>query len=402
MKSALGDLAIFGGPAAFSHPLHVGAPNIGDRKGFLDRVNDLLDRRWLTNEGRYVRELEQRIADMLGVRHCLAICNGTTALEIATRALGLSGEVIVPSMTFVATAHALRLNGIRPVFCDIDPQTHTLDPGRVEAAITPHTTGILGVHLWARSCAVEALEDIATRRGVTLFFDAAHAFGCSHRGRMIGCFGSAEIFSFHATKFFNTLEGGAIATNDDALAERVRLMRNFGFLDYDQVVCLGTNGKMNEISAAMGLNLLDSLDELVDANRRNYRLYEEELSGCPGVQLLGYDERERCNFQYIVVEIDDATTGITRDDLGRVLWAEQILARRYFYPGCHRMEPYATEASQAGQDLPVTERVVERVLALPTGTAIGPAEIRRVCAIIQLAVRHGPETSRRLLASPRG
>ncbi|KKK55456.1 hypothetical protein LCGC14_3074370, partial [marine sediment metagenome] len=232
---SISDLAIFGAAPAFNEPLHVGRPNIGNKGKFYERLDDILDRRWLTNDGCYVGEFEQKVAEYLGVKHCIAICNGTIALEIAIRALGLTGEVILPSFTFVATASALRWQGITPVFCDIDYQTYGLDWREIERAITPRTTGIIGVHVFGRPCATEMLTSIAKGNGLSLLFDAAHAFGCSHGGRMIGNFGNAEVFSFHATKFFNTFEGGAIVTNDDELAERVRLMKNFGFAGHGRV-----------------------------------------------------------------------------------------------------------------------------------------------------------------------
>ena len=394
--SALNDLAIFGGRPAFAEPLHVGRPNIGNRERLSARINDMLDRRWLTNHGPYVQELEQRIASLLGVKHCVAMCNATVALEIAIRAAGLTGEVIVPSMTFVATAHALQWQEITPVFCDVDPATHNLDPCRVKEMITPRTTGIIGVHVWGRPCAVETLAEIAQRHNLKLLYDAAHAFGCSYRGQMIGGFGDAEVLSFHATKFFNTLEGGAVVTNYDDLASRVRLMKNFGFAGYDNVIYIGTNGKMNEVSAAMGLTSLESLDEFIRINYRNYRRYQRELEGIRGIQQVTYDEAEKCNYQYIVLEIDEAQLGVSRDQLVDILWAENILARRYFYPGCHRMEPYRSYFPHAGLLLPETERLVKRLLSLPTGTAVGPGEISTICQIIRLVIEHYPEARERL------
>src|SRR5580704_2797704 len=188
MKKSFNTLALNSGRPAFSSPLHVGRPNIGNRERLLERINDLLDRRWLTNDGPYVQELESRIASFLGVKHCVAMCNATVALEIAIRGLGLSGEVIVPSFTFIATAHSLQWQGITPVFCDIDPKTHNLDPAQIEKMITPRTTGIIGVHTWGRSCDIDALEAIARRRKLELMFDAAHAFGCTYKGRAIGGF----------------------------------------------------------------------------------------------------------------------------------------------------------------------------------------------------------------------
>jgi dTDP-4-amino-4,6-dideoxygalactose transaminase len=374
---------------AFDETLHVGRPNQGDRRRLMERINDMLDRNWLTNNGPFVQEFERRIAAYVGVRHCIAMCNATVALEIATRAAGLRGEVIVPSYTFVATAHSLQWQEITPVFCDIDPRTHTIDPRRVAELMTPRTTGIIGVHLWGRGCDVEGLERVATERGLVLMFDAAHAFGCSHRGRMIGGFGLCEVFSFHATKFLNSFEGGAIVTNDDGLAGRIRLMKNFGFRGYDNVNYVGTNGKMTEVCAAMGLTNLESVEFFLARNLENYRAYREGLAGIPGLTLLAYDERERCNYQYIVVEVDAGEAGIDRDGLVALLHAENVLARRYFWPGCHNMEPYRSYFPHARLLLPETERLAARVMVLPTGTAMNPEKVGRLCGILRAAVGRG-------------
>jgi dTDP-4-amino-4,6-dideoxygalactose transaminase len=370
MKQSLNELALFGGPTAFEHKLHVGRPNIGDRADFLARVEGILDSRWLTNYGACVQELEAKLSRHLEVRHCITVCNATIGLEIAIRALGLEGEVIVPSMTFVATAHALQWQQITPVFCDIDPHTHCIDPDAVERLITARTTGIVGVHLWGRPCAIDPLQAIADRHKLTLMFDAAHAFGCTYGGRKIGNFGRAEVFSFHATKFFNTFEGGAITTNDDELAAKIRLMTNFGFAGYDKVVHIGTNGKMNEVSAAMGLTSLQSVGDFIAVNERNHRAYSRGLAAIPGMRLCAFDEREQNNFQYVVVEYTPAPNGLGRDELVRALWSENVMARKYFWPGCHRMEPYLTLYPEAAARLPRTEEVAARLLVLPTGTGV--------------------------------
>ncbi len=227
--------AILGGAPAFAEAMHVGRPNLGDRARLQERIDGMLDARWFSNGGPLVMEFEQQIAQTIGVKHCIATCNGTTALMLAIRGLDMKGEVIVPSFTFVATAHALQWQQTKPVFCDIDPVTHNLDPVDVERRITPETTGIIGVHLWGRPCDTTALEDIARRHGLKLLLDASHAFACSSGGRMIGSFGDAEVFSFHATKFLNAFEGGAVVTNSDEVARKLRLMRNFGFTGYDTV-----------------------------------------------------------------------------------------------------------------------------------------------------------------------
>ena len=399
VKARIDELAVFGGKPLFAEALHVGRPNIGNRQMFEARVADILDRRWLTNSGQYVKDLEQRIAEFVGVKHCIAMCNATVALEIAIRALGLTGEVIVPSFTFIATAHALQWQQIVPVFCDIDPATHNIDPRRVDELITPRTTGIIGVHIWGRACDTEALGEIAQRNNLRLLFDAAHAFACSYKGQMIGAFGDAEVFSFHATKFFNTFEGGAVTTNDDELATKIRLMKNFGFSGYDQVTYIGTNGKMSEISAAMGLTSLESLDDFIQTNRQNYQQYQEGLAGMADIRVLTFDENEKCNYQYIVMEIDDRAA-IGRDELVEILHAENVIARRYFYPGCHRMEPYRTSYPDAGLALPVTERLADRVVTLPTGTAVSPRQISDICDFIKWVISHGPEVQNRLSRLP--
>jgi dTDP-4-amino-4,6-dideoxygalactose transaminase len=396
IKRHINDLAMFGGKPSFVEALHVGRPNIGNRERLFARINDMLDRRWLSNTGLYVQEFERKIAGLLDVKHCIAMCNGTVALEIAIRALGMTGEVIIPSFTFVATAHALQWQEITPVFCDIDHETHNIDPGRVEELITPHTTGIVGVHLWGRPCDIEALTGIAERHGLKLLFDAAHAFGCSYRERMIGNFGDAEVFSFHATKFLNTFEGGAVVTNDDELAKKMRLMKNFGFGGVDNIIYIGTNGKMSEVSAAMGLTGLESLDEFIDANRRNYKQYQKWVKDIPGVHMITYDEPEKCNYQFIVLEVDEEAAGIGRDQLVKVLHAENILAKRHFYPGCHRMEPYRSYFPHSGLLLPETERLVNSVLVLPTGTVIGEEDISQVCRILRLIINNASEVRRRL------
>jgi dTDP-4-amino-4,6-dideoxygalactose transaminase len=395
-KNDVNSLAIFGGPPAFEEKLHVGRPSIPNRERLWAYVNEILDRRWLTNNGRCVQKLERELAETLGVKHCIVTCNGTVALEIAIRALGLTGEVIVPSWTFIATPQALQWLGITPVFCDIDRGSQTIDPQRVEERVTARTTGIIGVHLWGRPCDVEGLADVAQRRGLRLIYDAAHAFGCSHDGRLIGSFGDLEVFSFNATKFFHTLEGGAVVTNNDDIAYTVRSMKYYGFGHDRELIGVGTNGKMHEVSAATGLVLLEDLDELIAVNRRHYMRYNEELRGVPGVHLLTYDDQEQRNYQYVVLEIDHAAAGVSRDCLNNVLRAENILARRYFYPGCHRLEPYRSLFPEAGSWLPETERVAERVLSLPTGTGLGPEDVSGVCHLIRFVIQHNEEIMERL------
>jgi dTDP-4-amino-4,6-dideoxygalactose transaminase len=329
------------------------------------------------------------LAVLAGTRHAIAFCNATVALELVVRGANLTGEVIVPSFTFVATVHCLHAAGLTPVFCDVDPATHCIDPEKVESLITPRTSAILPVHLWGNPCAVEKLAAIAGRHRLALLFDAAHATGCSLQEKPIGGFGLAEVFSFHGTKFINSFEGGAVTTNDDALAARLRLMKNFGFAGFDKVVGWGTNGKMSEMSAAMGLTSLESMDEFIAVNRRNYQAYRLALQDIPGLSLFTYDETGRNNYQFIVMIVDESMVGVGRDRILEALVAENVIARRYFYPGCHRMEPYRTLFPEAGGKLPATEKLCASVLVLPTGTAVGSAEIDVIAQIIRLVASSG-------------
>ncbi|MET0065279.1 MAG: DegT/DnrJ/EryC1/StrS family aminotransferase [Candidatus Thiodiazotropha sp.] len=376
------DLAINGAQPRFSEPLHVGRPHVANRDGFLRTTQEILDRLWLTNNGPVVQELERRVADHHQVKHCVAMSSGTLGLEIAIRALQLEGEVILPSHTYVATAHALHWHGLTPVFADIDPATHNIDPESVRGLITERTSAIIGVHLWGRIAPVDQLERLARAQGLKLLYDAAHAFGCSCEGVKVGNFGDCEILSFHATKFFHTLEGGAVLTNQDSLAEQLRLMRNFGFAGVDQVVCAGTNGKLNEISAAMGLANLDALPSLLAHNRQVYSAYRDALAEVPGLSMLKLDESQDSNYQYVVLETDPDCR-LERDQIIEALHAENILARRYFWPGCHRMMPYRELIPGAGRHLSRTEQIVERIIVMPAGYAVTPEMVPEIVGVLR-------------------
>jgi dTDP-4-amino-4,6-dideoxygalactose transaminase len=341
----------------------------------------------LTNNGVCVQEFEKRISEICGVKHCIAVCNGTIGLEIVTRAMGWSGEVIIPGFTFVATAHALRWQQIDPIFSDVYFDTHNIDPSSVEKKITSRTTGIIGVHLWGQPCDTEGLKWLAKKYGLGLMFDAAHSFGCSVANKMIGSFGEAEVFSFHATKFVNSLEGGAIVTNNDELAKKCRLMTNFGFLGFDNVGYVGTNGKMNEFSAAMGLTSLESMDDFIEVNRSNYNEYAKKLGLIPGITILDPGKNSRSNYQYIIADIDPDLCSLPRDILIHVLWAENVIVRKYFYPGAHRMEPYHSEQKGRNENLMVTEKIAERILVLPNGQCVNNEVINKISEIINLAIR---------------
>lgn len=387
-------LAIFGGEPMFEEPLHVGRPNLAQTSDILDMFAGILESKWLTNDGGWVHRLETDIKRYLGVKHCIAVANGTLGLEIAARALmPKRGHVIVPSFTFIATPNALAWQGYKPVFADINPMTHVFDPAGLETRITGDVVGILGVHTWGTPCEIEALTAIAVNHRLPLFFDAAHAFGCTYKNRSIGNFGRCEVFSFHATKFFNTAEGGAITTNDARLARRLRELRNFGFAgDGSQTTtCVGINAKMSEFHAALGVMNLMKIRSFIDRNRTNYRRYWYNLRNS-GVRVYSHGSQatHRGNFQYVVVEL--LSGKLSADILVKILRAENVLARRYFSPPCHRVAPHNRE----GYYLPVTEAVSNRVVVLPTGMSLTRQDVDKVCELIIHCVNHESWITERL------
>lgn len=378
-------LAVSGGEPEFPEPLHVGRPNVGDREILRSRIDQIIDRLWFTNHGPVVKELETTLESMLGVEHVIAVCNGTLGLEIALRASDVQGEVIVPSFTFVATAHAVQWQGLKPVFADVGPGSHHISPESVSSLVTPSTTAIIGVHTWGVGCDVDGLRRIADDHGLVLMFDAAHAFGCTHEGRPFGSNGTAEVFSLHATKYVNAFEGGVITTNDADLAERIRYMVNFGFAGIDKVVSVGTNAKMTEVCAAMALTSIESQEQFAQHNRRIWDTYDLHLKDVKGVDLLEYPTDEINSHQYVVAEVTQDCAA-SRDRIVEVLHAENCIARRYFYPGVHRMEPYASLQPMSHRWLHNTEALTERVLILPSGTAISPEVAERVAQLIKQTV----------------
>jgi dTDP-4-amino-4,6-dideoxy-D-glucose transaminase len=393
VKRAPGDLALLGGTPAFPRPLTVGRPTPVDRERLFERLGFVLDNEWHSNNGPLCREFETRVADLAGTRHAVATCNATSALQLLLRALGVTGEVVMPSLTFAATAHAAQWLGLTPVFCDSDPVTGLIDPDRARAALTPATGALIGVHLWGRPCDAETLQKTAADHGVPLILDAAHALGCTLGGTPVGGFGTAEVFSFHATKITGAFEGGAIVTDDGDLAHRLRSLANFGKgLDHGSPAG-GTNAKMSEAAAAMGLTSLDALPATIAANHHRHRLYADQLHGVPGVTLLPADPAERHNHQYAVIDIDPRATGIGRDLLLDLLRAENALVLPPIgAPPCHLLEPYR---SLRPRTLPHTEALTARVLSLPTGPTVPPEAVRRLCEIIRFAVDHGSELTRR-------
>lgn len=378
-------LALLGGEPAFPRPLAVGAPIVEaeTRERYQRLMVEVFERNWLTNDGPLARQLEEEIAKLHSVRHCALVCNATIAEVLLLRALDLQGEVVLPSFTFVATAHACVWQGLLPVFCDVSPDSLMAGPTEVERALTGGTRAVIGVHLFGNVCDADGLSSTCARHGLALVFDAAHAFGCARGERPIGGSGRAEILSFHATKAFSTFEGGAVLTNDRDLDARIRALRNFGFRGYDDVAWLGLNGKLSESAAALGLASLPVLEERRAKCRTIYEAYRDRLGEIPGVRVLPVGEEGRSNYHYVPVLIDAEAFGLSRDLLYRLLWAENVLARRYFHPGLHRMAAYARSAPTAS--LPVTEAISERILCLPSGFANPIPTVERIVGLFHEA-----------------
>jgi dTDP-4-amino-4,6-dideoxygalactose transaminase len=399
MKTSVFQLAAFGGVPLYDIPLHVGQPNMPHRESLLSEIEEVLNSGILTNHGPRVRAFEDAVCSEAGTRHCIAVCNATTALQIAAKAMRLRGEVIMPAFTFIATAHAMEWIGLTPVFADVDPLTHTLDPESAASCITSETTAILPVHLWGNVCDVPGLAAVASEHNLRLLFDSSHAFGCRLNGQRVGGFGDAEVFSFHATKFVNSFEGGAIVTNNDELAERCRRLRGFGITDLTEVSDVGINGKMHEISAAAGLVSIASLPEILAANHRNRIQYSEQLRDLPGIRLLAVSENLESNLQYVVVLVDETVLGISRDQLVGLLRAEGVFVRSYFVPGCHRSVPYTNSAGNRHQriPLPVTESLLGSVMQLPTGMAVQSDDICILSDLLNFVVQNRAEIRRQLM-----
>lgn len=372
----------------FEQPIYVTRPILPDLAAFTGRLKDVWDSKWLTNHGRQHDLLERALAAYLKTPHVSLFNNGTIALLVACRALELKGEVITTPFTFPATPHVLAWSGLTPVFCDIDPRTMDLDPARIEAAITPRTTGILAVHVYGTPCDVAAIQRIADARGLRVIYDAAHAFGVEVNGAGIATVGDISMFSFHATKLFHTAEGGALAFRDPALKDRIYLLRNFGIRNEEQVLLAGINGKMNELQAALGLAVLECVPAEWARRERIFNLYREELAGVPGITLPADLPGVRRSNQYFVIRIDRQCFGLSRDEVHAALKERNVHARRYFSPLCSEYPCYRELPSAAPANLPVAQRVVQEVLCLPFYGALSDDDVRAICGML-ISLRRG-------------
>lgn len=380
--------ALFGAAPALAQPLPVGQLYFPSWDRYEAAMRDIFDREYYTNHGPLAQRLEARLAERMKVRHVVCVTNATIGLVMACEALGLTGKVILPAFTFIATPQALSWTRLTPVFCDVDPATHQITAERIEPLIDADVSAILAVNLWGDACPAAPLQALADRHGIRLFFDSAHSMGCEVGGVPVGNFGDVEVFSFHATKVFSSAEGGCLCTNDDALAARLRNIRSSYGAGAAVDVVKTSNGRMSEAQAAIGLLNLDDFDAALVNNRLLFDRYRDGLRAIRGLSLYEPRHVSTTNYQYVVCEIDETAFGLSRDLLLGLLKAENIVARRYFHPGAHRSIPYVDELPQYVDALPETDRLNARLIQLPSGALVTETQIATICERIAAAQLH--------------
>ena len=345
---------------------------------YCEEIKDIWDSRWLTNMGPKHKKLQDDLIEYLGVDKIDLFCNGHMALEMAIQAMGLTGEVITTPFTFASTTHAIVRNGLTPVFCDVEPDTYTIDVSKIEALITDKTSAIIPVHVYGNVCNVEEIERIAKKHNLKVIYDAAHAFGVKYKGRGIGSFGDASMFSFHATKVFHSIEGGAICFSDEAFGEKLYKLKNFGIASQESVEFVGGNAKMNEFSAAMGICNLRHIDEEIAKRKAAVERYRERLSEINGITLCPNQENVQQNYAYFPVLFDKDVFGLSRDEVMDNLAKAGIGARKYFYPLTNTFDCYDFDATKT----PIALEISKKVLTLPLYADLTVEDVDRICDVI--------------------
>ncbi len=356
--------------------INVTKSSVPPMEEYFDEIRELWDSCWLTNNGVKHRQLEKELSEYLDVPFATLFVNGHCALEMALEVMDLEGEVITTPFTFASTTHAIVRNGLTPVFCDINPDTYTIDADKIEALITDKTCAILPVHVYGNVCDVEKIEQIAKKHNLKVIYDAAHAFGVTYKGKGIASFGDASMFSFHATKVFNTIEGGAVTYSDESLCDKLKNVKNFGITGTETVDYVGGNAKMNEFSAAMGICNLRHIEEEIAKRKAVVEWYNQRLSGVCGLKLMSAQEDVKINYAYYPVVFDGYK--YNRDEICEKLKERGIVSRKYFYPlatdfGCYK---YSSD------NLPVAKHVSDRVLTLPLYASLTKEDVDRICDII--------------------
>lgn len=365
----------------FEKPIFVTKPFLPPLDEYCEGLKEIWDNQWLTNNGPVLQRYREELKNYFETGNICLFNNGTLALQIALQGMGISGEVITTPFTFVATTHALYWNKIRPVFCDIEPDTFTLDPAKVEELITPWTTAILAVHVFGRPCRINELADIAKRHNLVLIYDAAHAFGVRVNGRPIGHYGDLSMFSFHATKLYHSIEGGMLTFKDPGLCQTFNYLKNFGFKSETEVVMPGTNAKMNEMQALMGSLMLKYMDMLVEKRKRIYDIYHERLCAVPGISFSPKPESNVAyNYAYVPIQIDEKKFGMSRNALYQKLKDYNVFARRYFYPLLNEFACY--QSVSVSRPLTIAKKVADKVLTLPIYMDLKTDDVSQVCDIL--------------------
>lgn len=387
-KKLTSDFAVAGGEPTFSEILPVGQLYFPSWERYEAAMRDIFERKYYTNHGPLLERLEARLEEFFGVKHAICVTNATVGLIMVAKALFRDGKIMVPGFTFVGTAQAVSIAGLDPVFCDVDASTHHITPETLAAAYEGEIRAILGVNLWGGAVDFQALDIYARSKNIPIFYDSAHGLGSRIAGKPLGGFGLAEVFSFHATKVLGSTEGGCICTNDDDLAALLRNMRCGYGMGRIVEVPVTTNGRMSEAQAAIALMSLDDLDEHMARNRQLASGYEDALRDIPGLSICTPTGVDVTNRQYFVCEIDEREMGMSRNELAKVLKAENIYARRYFFPGVHRSVPYAERYPQYVESLPTTDALCGRLIQLPIGALVTDDDVRVIGDVIRGAVRH--------------
>lgn len=365
-------------------PIYVTQPNLPPLEEFIPYLQEIWDSKILTNGGPFHQQLEQALCDYLGVKHLALFTNGTIALVTALQALRIAGEVITTPYSFVATSHSLLWNGIKPVFVDIDPNTLNLDPAKIEAAITSHTTAIMPVHVYGHPCDVDAIQKIADRYNLKVVYDAAHAFGVQVNNGSVLNHGNLSVLSFHATKVFNTFEGGAIVCPDAKTKQHIDHLKNFGFVDEITVVAPGINGKMGEVNAAFGLLQLKHIYQALERRKEIDTIYRQQLDGVKGIRYLADAGERVANYAYFPILVEPEHP-LSRDALYQKLRDHNIYARRYFYPLISDFPMYRDLPSAQRSNLPVAANAADKVLCLPIYPTLQRQEQQRIISIVRNA-----------------
>ena len=368
----------------FAENIFVTRPVFPKIEEVTEKLKDIWAAKWLTNNGPQHYMLERELENFLKVPYLSLFNNGTIALMVAIQSLRLQGEVITTPFTFAATPHVLSWNNIHPIFCDVDEETMNIDANKIESMITPQTTAILAVHVFGTPCDVEKIQQVADTYGLKVIYDAAHAFGVEINGQGIGTFGDISMFSFHATKVYHTLEGGALVHGNKNLKQRIDLLKNFGIKNEDEVVMPGINGKLDEVRAAIGRIMLNYVKEEQAKRHALHKIYDEELGNVEGIKLMPKcAENVKKNYQYYVIRIDDNIFGKSRDEVYNELKKFNVYARKYFHPLCSEFTCYRQLNSSSVEHLPVANVIVKQVLSLPMYGELSADDVRKICEIIR-------------------